>query len=90
MSYTVSSRALSNVVNENHSLFYAYYRTLKYTTISQQPLLEIIDLVAYIGGILGLFLGGSFLSFVEIFELMIGIAFTLSEKSIIRIDNLKD
>ena len=46
-----------------------YFSDLKYTTITEQPKTEIINLVSSIGGYLGLFLGASFLSFIEFFEL---------------------
>ena len=53
----------------------AYFPELKYTLINQQPKVEVFDLVSSVGGTLGLFLGISFLSFVEIIELLIEIAF---------------
>ena len=55
----------------------AYFPELKYTLIKQQPKVEVVDLVSSVGGTLGLFLGISFLSFVEIIELLIEIAFIL-------------
>jgi hypothetical protein len=39
--------------------------------------MQLLELVSYIGGITGLFLGSSFLSFIEIFEVLIEIAFIL-------------
>lgn len=48
-----------------------YYEDLKYTLISQSPKMQVYDLVSNIGGTLGLFLGMSFLSFVEIFEVFL-------------------
>ena len=50
-----------------------YYPQLKYTYISQQPKTEMVDLVSDIGGTLGLFLGISFLSFIEIFDIIFAI-----------------
>jgi hypothetical protein len=47
------------------------YEDLKYTEISQSASLDFIGLVSNIGGLLGLFLGLSLLSFVEIIELII-------------------
>ena len=43
------------------------YPDLKYTYISQKPKVGIDDLVSNIGGIFGLFLGISFLTFAEFF-----------------------
>jgi hypothetical protein len=48
-----------------------YYDHLAYTHISKDAKLEIVDLVSGIGGLLGLFLGMSFLSFAELIEMFI-------------------
>ena len=47
-----------------------YYDELKETITTQDAKIAIVDLIANIGGILGLFLGMSFLSFVEFFEIL--------------------
>ena len=80
ISYLVSNRHLSNVVKKTNVLIYAYYRTLKYTLITQQPKMLKVDLISYIGGICGLFLGSSFLSFIEIFEFILEFVFFLINK----------
>ena len=49
---------------------YIYYEDLKYTIITQQPRSETFNLISNIGGTLGLFIGISFLSFIEILELI--------------------
>ena len=54
---------------------FVYYESLKYTEISSDPAWEIMDLIANVGGTLGLFLGVSLLSFVEFVEL----AYTMSK-----------
>ncbi len=54
-----------------------YFNELKYTTITEQPKTEIINLVSSIGGYLGLFLGASFLSFMEFFELLFELVYTI-------------
>jgi hypothetical protein len=48
-----------------------YYDKLLFTQISKDAKIEIVDLVSGIGGLLGLFLGMSFLSFAEIIEIII-------------------
>ena len=48
-----------------------FYEDLKYTLITESPNIELVDLVSNVGGILGVFLGISFLSFIEIVELII-------------------
>jgi hypothetical protein len=47
-----------------------YYSNLEYTEISQQAKFETWDLVSNLGGILSLFLGLSFLSFFDLFQLI--------------------
>jgi hypothetical protein len=47
-----------------------YYDDLKYTSISERPLFDGFDLISNIGGSLGLFLGISFISFLELFEII--------------------
>jgi hypothetical protein len=46
-----------------------YYNDLKYTLISEEPKTKTFNFVSNIGGILGAFLGISFLSFIEIFQI---------------------
>jgi hypothetical protein len=47
-----------------------YYQDLKFTLISQQPKIELFGLISNVGGTLGLFLGFSFISILEIFEIL--------------------
>jgi hypothetical protein len=47
--------------------FNVYYKDLKYTKISQTAKANIEDLVSDLGGLLGLFIGVSFMSIMEIF-----------------------
>ena len=58
-----------------------YYNDLKYTFVTQIPKMNILDLLANVGGQLGLFIGISFLSFVEIFDAIFRVIFILFEKS---------
>lgn len=51
------------------SSFYFYFDDLVVTEIVESRATEFVDLIANIGGILGLFIGLTFLSFVELFEL---------------------
>jgi amiloride-sensitive sodium channel subunit alpha/amiloride-sensitive sodium channel subunit gamma len=57
-----------------------YYDELKLTVIEQSPSMELITLIAGMGGTLGLFIGVSFLSFVEIFEILVRILFIYNEE----------
>ena len=47
-----------------------YYSDLKYLLIKQHPKIELFGLISNIGGILGLFLSFSFISLLEVFEIL--------------------
>jgi hypothetical protein len=47
-----------------------YYEDLKYTLIKQQAKIELFGLISNVGGTLGLFIGFSFISLLEIFEVL--------------------
>jgi len=47
------------------------YESLSYNYIRENAVMTVVDLLAYIGGQMGLFLGISFLSFIELFEIVI-------------------
>jgi hypothetical protein len=63
--------------DENITGFNVYYADSTYTTITELAKQEFLDLISNIGGNLGLFIGISFLSFAEIFELLFEIVFIL-------------
>jgi hypothetical protein len=56
-------------VNKHLIQLHVYYNDLRYIQISQEPKTETFTFISNIGGILGLFIGISFLSLIEIFEL---------------------
>ena len=66
---------------ENMFTVRIYYDQTSYTRITEMPKTELIDLIANIGGNLGLFIGISFLSFAELFELIIEIIVILFHKN---------
>ncbi len=57
-----------------------YYSDFSYKSIIEIPKMDFIDLIANIGGNLGLFIGVSFLSFAEIIELILEIFIILCRK----------
>ncbi len=57
-------------IKKHYIEIFVYYNDLKYTVISEEPKAELFNFISNIGGILGLFLGISFLSFIEIFEIL--------------------
>ncbi len=54
---------------------------LKYTEISEIPKTSPVDLLSSIGGSLGLFLGLSFLSFIQVLEIVVE-GFLLMKKKV--------
>ena len=54
---------------EPYTTIVVYYRSLKYTLVSQEPKMRQFDLVSNVGGIFGLFIGISFVTLFEIFEI---------------------
>lgn len=52
---------------------FVYFDDIKFTQITEAPSITFVDLIANIGGTLGLFIGISLLSFVEIIELVLEI-----------------
>jgi hypothetical protein len=57
--------------------FSIYYDTLSYKRLIEVEKMNFVDLIANIGGTLGLFLGMSFLSFIQLIDLMIHIGLAL-------------
>ena len=78
VSYSVQQKSF---LIENDMYFYVYFESLKYTSISQTSKLKGFDLFSNVGGILGLFIGVSFVSFFEICELFVEIVFIFFEKN---------
>ena len=64
----------------NSTSFTIYYKDLEYTQISQLPKTKLFDIISNIGGLLGVFIGISFLSFAELFEIIFEIALILFER----------
>jgi hypothetical protein len=67
-------------VNRHFFGIRVHYNDLKYTFINQEIKIHTFNLISNIGGILGLFLGISFLSFIEIFEIFYEIFIILISK----------
>ena len=60
--------------------FNVYYDDLKYSIITEVPKTGPTDLISNMGGLLGLFIGISFLSFGELAEMLLEVIFILFEK----------
>ncbi len=70
-----------SVEQAEKSFVYAriFYESQSYTLSTESPKLDLVCLLANIGGTLGLFLGVSALSACELIEVLIQIFFTLRE-----------
>ena len=68
-------------LNERGAYMSFYYSNLEYTLLKEIPKTKPYDLVSNFGGTLGLFVGVSFISFVEIFEIIIEILFLIFKKN---------
>ena len=70
----MNSEVYENVSYEafkkNHLTFCLYYPYKQYTEISETPKISFIDLVSNVGGAMGIFLGFSIFSLVEVFEIL--------------------
>jgi len=69
--YENISNVTVNQLRESVASVAIYYDDLSYTVISKKPAMILLDLISAIGGIMGIFLGISFLSFLEIIEFII-------------------
>ena len=78
-----------NITNETWSLeevkrniikFNIYYSTASYSITTESPSLDVISLLAYIGGTLGLFLGVSVLTTIELVEIFINFFVEIMKK----------
>ena len=61
--------------------FDVYFSSLSYKVIAQNPSTNWDDLIAGLGGTLGLFVGASFLSLLEIIDFLIAVAIILAKKA---------
>ena len=75
ISYLVSDNNYMN--NDDLTSIVVFYQSLQYTLITQHPKTETFDFISSVGGILGLFIGISFVSLFEIGEVFIEIDFIL-------------
>jgi len=69
---------------------YVYFDELKYTMIEETEKMSIIDLISNCGWQMGLFIGVSFLSFIELVDLALQILLVIINPSIKKIGDLND
>lgn len=80
ISYTDSTYSLSS--KSGQVSFRVFYRSLLHTTITQSPKTQLFDLISNIGGIFSLFIGISFVTIFEVFELILEVFFILNKRKI--------
>jgi hypothetical protein len=73
--YKNLTKSSYEVVRENSLAVNIYYQDLGYTRITETPTMIVQDLLSQIGGMLGLFIGFSLLSLIELLELMLEMMF---------------
>ena len=66
-----SSNITFEYLRESMALVQIYFDELKTTVLTESIKMQAADLISSLGGLLGLFMGLSFLSFVEIFDFLI-------------------
>jgi hypothetical protein len=82
LNYEITINSFSSLSYSSNDSFIisVFYEDLKYTWINQKPKMQFIDLISNIGGSLGLFVGISFVSFLDLFEILIEIICIYFEK----------
>jgi len=78
VTYTFSFRNY----NRNYTQLLIYFEELKYAKHSEIPKTQIFNFISHIGGILGLFIGCSFVSFFELAEVIFEICFILCKRKL--------
>jgi len=81
--YNTQLKTYENV-SRTFFTIYVYYENLKLTLINQQPKMQLFNLISSVGSLVGLFLGMSLLSFVELFEIIFEIINTLLGNSLFK------
>ncbi len=77
ITYTSSIMKDKSTLSSSSSRIYIYFKDLKYTQYSEIPKTETFSFISEIGGILGLFIGCSFVTLFEFAEVLIEISFIL-------------
>ena len=70
-----------NMLTGEFSLLSVFYPSMQYTEITQTPKTSLIDLISNLGGSIGIFLGFSIFSLIEIVEIFIRMLYILCHRS---------
>lgn len=74
-------------LDESIAKLNVYLQNMGYQQISEFPLMTEIHLLANTGGMLGLFMGMSFLSFIEVFEMSLVFSYLFLKKFLVGCQN---
>ena len=82
ISFTISINTFKNLFFSDPDITYlkVYFRSLRYTYISQTPKMLFFDMLSNVGGTLGLFVGLSFVSLFEALEIILELIFIFISK----------
>jgi len=64
----------------SHLTLNIFFPSQEYTEIRETPKMLVLDLISNLGGVLGIFLGFSIFSFIELFEILIRVVIILFKK----------
>ena len=84
-----SVTASGYATNDNLTTLQVFYRSLKYSYMTQQAKMHVFDIISNIGGTLGLFVGMSFVTLFEITEIFIESAYLALERMLNKSKRLK-
>ncbi len=85
--YSDYNRSITiNDLRESMVQLSVYYMSFEYTEISQTVKISLIDSVSNFGGLLGLFIGASFLTFGEFIEIIVELLMILFDKKNFKIN----
>jgi hypothetical protein len=76
--FLLSQRGIKQTINKtaaSYAKVNIYYEDLRYSTTTETPQILWTDLISNLGGTVGLYIGFSFLTLGEIFEIIFNISF---------------
>ena len=69
-SYKLSKNFSDEYANNNFVAIFIHYSSLEYTYSNQIAKMNTFDLISNLGGLLGLFIGMSFMTIIELIEIL--------------------
>ncbi|XP_065195241.1 amiloride-sensitive sodium channel subunit beta-like isoform X2 [Sycon ciliatum] len=72
---TIDDDVVTAKIRDNYIQAVVYFEEFNFQTVTQRPALEIVDLLSYIGGTIGLFVGVSALSILEFLDIIVNLVY---------------